>query len=362
MKQATLGRRLSIFFAVGASMLTAIAAAQTPTFAIKALANIPGGTLISVWGINSAGEAVGMVGGGTSICPMGCPAVWSNGVPTPLGPVAGVFGTPPLSINNAGQVVGQIYSGTSVAEAIVWNNGTPTELPLPGPQYTSSLVSHINDAGQAVGSVSSANGGPALPTVWDGLSPTVLGLVSPYPSGVAMGINDSGLVVGTICCTKETDNSAVVWHGTTSTGLPKLENFTGTQAFAVNSSGVVVGMGGAPKESGQVAIAWANHVATNLVGTARSGATALNDRGIIVGFIGAVGAEQAVLWSRIGANVEYLSALINSSVTDKIVLTEATGINNNCVIVANGYNKKTNANNAFVLTLSDQSKCVNGGL
>ncbi len=35
-------------------------------------------------------------------------------------------------------------------------------------------------------------------------------------------------------------------------------------------------------------------------------------------------------------------------------------INDNCVIVANGYVKSTGAKKAFVLTLNDQADCVNG--
>ena len=41
-------------------------------------------------------------------------------------------------------------------------------------------------------------------------------------------------------------------------------------------------------------------------------------------------------------------------------LTEATGINDSCSIVVNGFDRKTNAVEAFLLTLIDASNCVNG--
>jgi hypothetical protein len=54
-----------------------------------------------------------------------------------------------------------------------------------------------------------------------------------------------------------------------------------------------------------------------------------------------------------------LNNLISASAAKEYLLTEATGINNNCTIVANGYSK-TGAYEAFLLKLIDPSRCAKG--
>lgn len=366
MKRATSSGRLSKLLAVGAPLLSAVSlAAQTPTFSVKELPTLPDGPETSVSGINNAGQAVGSITG-DSFCPGGCPAIWSDGTPTLLGAVTGASPGVAYAINNAGQVAGTaVIAGNS--QAVIWNDNNPTLLPSPGTEYTQTFAVAINDSGQVVGEAVGQSGTAQAAIAWEGSTPTVLGLVSGYTGGLAYGINNDGLVVGKICCDVQ-EPEAVVWHGTTATLLPRLKPIQTASgavgngvALAVNNSGLTVGVA-ASATGREEAVAWEDGVAIDL-GTikGKSSATALNDRGIIVGnSVTADGTQHAVIWSRIGAEIADLNTLISATAAAEITLTGATGINNNCTIVANGYTNETKAATAFVLTLNDTSSCVNG--
>jgi probable HAF family extracellular repeat protein len=368
MKQATSSGRWSKLLAVGATFLSAVSlAAQTPVFSVRELPTLPDAPDATVSGINNAGQAVGTIGG-VSFCPGGCPVIWSDGSPTLLGGVTGETTGAAYAINNAGQVAGTaVIAGSS--QAVIWNNNTLTPLPSPGTEYTQTFAVAINDSGQVVGqAVGQANGvAQAVATLWNGSTPTVLGLASGYTVGLAYGINNGGLVVGKLCCDVQ-EPEAVVWHGTTPTLLPRLKPIqTGSGAvgngvaLAVNNSGLAVGIA-ASATGREEAVAWNDGVAIDLgMIEGKSSATAINDRGIIVGnSVTADGTQHAVIWSRIGAEIADLNTLISATAAAEITLTGATGINNNCVIVANGYTNKTQTPTAFVLTLNDTANCVNG--
>jgi probable HAF family extracellular repeat protein len=193
----------------------------------------------------------------------------------------------------------------------------------------------------------------------------VLGLVPGYKTSYANGVNGSGLVVGTICCAKAAEPEAVVWHGTTPTLLATVQSspYPAGKALAANNLGLVAGT--ATNAVGSThAAAWANGVVTDLGALAGylSSATAVNDRGVIVGESATVddGEFHAALWSSVGAAPQDLNKLISAARQAEFLLSGAVGINNSCTIVANGYNRKTGNDEAFLLTLIDSSNCVNG--
>jgi uncharacterized membrane protein len=373
MTESTSAER-SRLLALGALLLSAVGlAAQTPTFTVQPLGNIQGGVAAYVYGVNDADEAVGTVGLGTSVCPDYCAVIWQEGTPTVLQTQANM-GSEATAVNNAGQVAGFIYPNYSDQyTAVVWNNGTPTILPAPAPQFKYSFAYAINDAGQVAGYVFGSGGVPYEAAVWNGLTPMVLGGVPGCATGVALGINGNGLIVGYLGCGKDGVAEAVVWRGTTATLLPIPIKPTlggpGGKAFAVNDSGLIVGSsnnaGGNNTITGFNATAWANGVVTDLgpfpTKEGSSSATALNKQGIIVGKSTWVTHQitHAALWSPIGAAPQDLNTLISATDAKKYLLTEATGINNNCSIVANGYSK-TGAYEAFLLKLIAPSSCVNG--
>jgi uncharacterized membrane protein len=281
--------------------------------------------------------------------------------------VAAASGSNSTGVNNTDQIAGLAYTNGEPDLAVVWNNGTPTLLPAPGPQYTQTFASSINNAGQIAGIVLEPDNRGQTPLVWNGSTPTILGLVSGYKTGRATGINSNGLIVGEICC-DDLYPEAVVWRGTTPTLLPRLQASggatTGGEAVAVNDLGLIVG-----ELSGTgslvYAVAWENGVVTNLgwVGAGTSAApTAVNIQGVIVGksTIEGPAIEHAALWSRVGAAPQDLNTLISASQAAEFELIDATGINDHCTIAANGRTRKTGAYVALLLTLIDPASCVNG--
>jgi probable HAF family extracellular repeat protein len=369
MKPAISPGRWSNFLALGASLLSAICmAAQSPTFTVHVLGNISGGISAYVTGINNAGDAVGEVTG-TTVCAGHCAVVWQAGAPTLLGAVAGAMGSTAYSVNTAGQVSGIANMSPSIVQGVIWNNGIPTLLDAPSSQYISTYGIFVNRAGHVVGSTLESQNRKELPIVWDGPTPTVLGIVSGYTTGSASGINNSGVIVGSVCCDLGVPE-AVMWSGTTPSLLPRLQASQsgpaaiGGQAVAVNNLGLIVGHA-APATDLEYAVAWENGVVTDLgwIGAgSRAAPAAVNDQGIIVGEsateAGAI--EHAALWSRVGAAPQDLNSLISAAQAEEFEITGATGINDNCTITANGLVRKTSANVALLLTLIDAANCVNG--
>jgi uncharacterized membrane protein len=340
-------------FAVAAPWLAAASFAQTAMFSVKELANIPGATEAYAYGINNAGNVVGVVCGST--CAGARPVIWTNGTPTLLGDVAGSTATFATSINNAGQAVG--YAGG--VGAVIWNNGTPTVLPA-NAYATQGVAYSVNDAGQVVGVAA------VTPIEWNGVSPTTLGVLPGLTTSArAYGINNSGLIVGILCCSSGNQTvRAVVWHGTVPTLLPRLVAGTGSsEAFAVNDSGLVVGEAGPNYWQVELAAAWAGDTVTSL-GTLNtvSSALAVNNRGVIVGQsdTDSAGDYHAVIWSRVGAPIQDLNKLISATAAAEVVLSGAFAINDHCTIVAQGYTRKTNMYQAFLLILNDPTQCVKG--
>jgi uncharacterized membrane protein len=352
MNGATTTGWMVTLFAVAAPWFSAVSLGQTAMFSVKELPNIPGATEAYAYGINDAGDVIGVVCESTA-CPGARPVVWSNGTPTLLGAVAGSTTTFATSINNAGQVVG--YAGG--VGAVIWNNGTPTVLPA-NAYATQGIAYSVNDAGQVVGDAA------VTPIEWNGVTPTTLGVLPGLStSAAAYGINNSGFIVGILCCTDDTVR-AVVWHGTVPTLLPRLVAGTGSsEAFAVNDSGLVVGEAGTNYELVVQAAAWAGDTITSL-GTLNtmSSAFAVNNRGVIVGQsdTDSAGDYHAVIWGRVGAPIQDLNRLISATAAAEVVLTEALAINDHCTIAAQGYTRKTNMHQAFLLILNDPSQCVKG--
>jgi len=380
MKRSTSGARWTILL-FGAAFLSAICLAQSPTFSVQVLGDLSGGGAAIAHGINTAGEVAGNTDGSLPGCTDGCAVIWSNATPTPLGRVKGAGGSQAYSLNNAGQVAGAATTSTTT-EAVVWKNGTPTVLPSPGPQYTETVAFSINDSGQAVGYALDplADGFDDIVQVeWNGSTLTVLGGVSgcsqtqstEYLHVQSLAINNNGLVVGTIGCGDYT--LPVVWHGTTATPLPVVggSGHGGGQAVGVNDLDLIVGLSGLLPSDGYGLIdccepvAWDKGVLTHLarLSPGYAGvATAANNRGIIVGQSATIDSTQyhATLWSSVGADAQDLNSLISASVGEQYMLTDAIGINDSCTILVNGFDRNTGADEAFLLTLIDESSCVNG--
>jgi hypothetical protein len=143
------------------------------------------------------------------------------------------------AVNNLGQIVGYLYETVSKRstryEAVVWNNGTPSILPLP-PGATSQLASNINDAGIVAGIVDSR-----YPARWtprsDGGYDVVVANIDTSPSNLDVSIDACGRIAG------GSNSGAWIWDGTSPPVM--IPGLRGPGYFAyirdLNESGLLVG-------------------------------------------------------------------------------------------------------------------------
>jgi len=160
--------------------------------------------------------------------PLGCrpAAKWENGALVTLPILGGLGDSNAIDINNSGQIVGQgslLLSPTgggdsqpiSAARAVLWQNGTMTEL---GTLLEESSADAINDAGEIVGASVSPTG--TIATRWRSGVMEALPALGGSDSG-AVSINNAGKIVGSA-----TDAGgawhAVLWQGGAAVDLATL--------------------------------------------------------------------------------------------------------------------------------------------
>lgn len=210
-------------------------------------------------------------------------------------------------INDFGQIVG--YSETAVPDPngedvctfgthltcrpFVWQVFHMSALPTLG--GNNGQASAINNRGQIVGfaedgTVDSScpagktNNRTQLPVLWENGKAKAKALPTGHdPSGNALWINDKGQIVG-FTGTCAATSHAVVWNNNNINTLP--DNKTGAEAFANNNRGQIVGFVGAPDNGTPNAALWQNDTLTNLgllPGDAGGIASGINDKGQVVG-------------------------------------------------------------------------------
>lgn len=141
--------------------------------------------------INDNGQSVGWMTASDRV-----PVRWDDLSPVilPL-PVGEQYGSSfAYAINNAGQIAGRLQH-----DPIRWDQDVPTMLDLlPGTYLGSdnSTVSDINNAGQVVGWLVESQTGNFKPVIWNDTTPSALPLPDGISRGYALGLNDLGQVVG----------------------------------------------------------------------------------------------------------------------------------------------------------------------
>jgi probable HAF family extracellular repeat protein len=309
------------------------ASAATTTYTMTDLGNLGGG-VSQGFGINASGEVAGRsylnkvfffkCGRHTCRFTQNDPFSWIAGTMTDLGTFNAMTMSEATAVNGAGDVV-----GGSNGDAFLVHNGKMTDL---GPGQATG----INGFGEIVGNSQGA-------FLISGKTRTTLPDLSSYGGGGfsgASGINDNHQIAGS------SDNAsgyshAVMWSNGTITDLGTLGG-TQSAAYAVNNLGQVTGWAHTASEATHVFL-WSNGTMTDLgtFGLDPVG-EAINNHGVIGGQSG----NGAWIWSN--GTFQNLNNLIPPG--SGFTLNDATAVNDNGQIIADGSNNTTGQAHAFLLT------------
>jgi probable HAF family extracellular repeat protein len=241
---------------------------------MRGLPNFPGGNNGFATGANNLGQVVGWAENGVhdpTCCTSGptchqvlqfLPAVWELGPPDqihdlPL--ISGDTSGAATAINDNGQIVGisgicdQAVGRHTAKHAVLWENGTVTDIYPNPPAPWWNTPTAINQRGDVVGFA----GDPAFVEgdvlhafMWtreDGIR-QLKPLPNRTPKHVdseAYGINEARQVVGVSCDADQVDCRAVIWdHGNTPTDLNDFKgSYSGFLALAkdINNKGEITG-------------------------------------------------------------------------------------------------------------------------
>jgi probable HAF family extracellular repeat protein len=170
------------------------------------------------------------------------PVLWEEGEIQELPTLAGDTDGSANAINDEGQAVGQTGNCTNAFHAVLWRNGTATDLGTLEGLLLQPLA--IDNRGQIVGFAFSPDFTTILAFLWQNGVATNLGTLPPDVFSLALGINDKGQIVGDSCDVSFSCR-AFLWQDGTMTELnnlvhdrnaPFLEN-----ANSINSRGQIAG-------------------------------------------------------------------------------------------------------------------------
>jgi len=203
--------------------------------------------------INNSGQVVGYAENGMvdSTCPAGItnnrvdlPVLWDKGKAQPLPTIGSDPDGVAFGINNRGQAVG--YSGTCTAAnyAVVWENGTATQLPDLG--TPGGIAFAINGHNQIVGQAVNSEG-IALAAIWENNTVRSLGVLLPGDAAAfATSINNRGQVVGSSFDSSSNWSHGLIWENGRMFDLnqlfPASSNLYVISASNINESGQIAGM------------------------------------------------------------------------------------------------------------------------
>lgn len=181
------------------------------------------------------------------------PVIWENGKPHKFPTFPGDPDGFATAINDQGQAVGASGSclfvfPTSDAHALLWQNGTLTNLGNLGGTAGPNNAQDINNQGQVVGFSVLADNTTIHAFLWENGVMSDLGALPP-PLGIAsigFGINEKGQVVGT-SIDEQGDPHAFIWQQGVMTELNDLAPADSPlfmlDGFNINSHGEIVGDG-----------------------------------------------------------------------------------------------------------------------
>jgi probable HAF family extracellular repeat protein len=264
---------------------------------------------------------------------------YGAGTMTDLGTLGGLYAQG-LAINLSGAVAGYSRTSTGNNEAFVAQSANMTGLGSLVPGGSSEAFA-INDSG-TVGGWSTASDGRQHAFLDIGGKMTDLGLL-PGEGGIytsALGINNSNQVVGGGDNAASYERAFLYSNGK----MTDLGTLGGPQAvaYAINNNGQIVGSAQTSTDASH-AFLYTNGKMTDL-GTFGLDPVpeAINNHGVIVGQSG----NGAFIWS--AGTFQALNNLITPG--SGFVLDDATAINDNGQIVANGHSTTNYQGHAFLLS------------
>jgi probable HAF family extracellular repeat protein len=244
--------------------------------------------------------------------------IWQSGKMRDLGTLGGsgrssVSGSGAWGVNERGEVVGWAETKLGDRHAFLWRAGKMIDLGTLGGE--DSVASAINDRGQVAG-VSDTKSGVEHAFLWGNGKMRDLGTVG--GGLVVEGVNERGQVVG---WSTSGYGRAFVWEK----GRMRRLSASG-QAFDISERGDVVGHIG--RTGRQHAFLWQDgkmHDLGTLPGGQLSDASAINERGLIVGAGQTkTGAVHAVLYER--GKLTDLSTLLGKTFSDATAINERSEI------------------------------------
>jgi len=256
--------------------------------AMRRLLPFPGGNNGFATGANNLGQVVGWAENGVHDPTCCCqsdpghqvlqflPAVWDLGSgdqihDLPL--ISGDSSGAATAINDNGQIVGisgicdQAVGRHTAKHAVLWENGTVTDIYPDAPAPWWNTPTAINQHGDVVGFAgdpTDVEGNILHAFIWtkdNGIQvlKPLRGRVPQHVDSEAYGINEAGQVVGVSCAADQVDCRAVIWnHGVYPTDLndPDLKgSYSGFLASAkdINNKGEITGRAIDPNTSALIA-------------------------------------------------------------------------------------------------------------
>jgi probable HAF family extracellular repeat protein len=276
--------------------------------------------------------------------PMAQPARAASGYTITVIPAApGTNNASPTSINAQGVVVGVLFSkdasDSTIVDAFAYQNGKTSLLPRIGSR---SYADAVNASGVVVGSSIDQAASQSQAVKWENGQGVILpGFGS---DSAAYSINDKGDLAGsaTVSASGANWTHAVAWINGAVTDLGTLGGDS-SEASSINASGQIAGASGTKAGAGSLllddtahAFLWTNGVMTDLgtLGGDSSSATALNDKGQIVGWSGTTPGGGALAFDPSARAFVWDSGqMVNLGGLPGGSISSAASINNNGVIV-----------------------------
>ena len=203
--------------------------------------------------------------------------MWHNGTVTDLGSL-GPYNSSAYAVNNAGHAVGGAGVDVNKTVAVLFADGQVTPLRA-GDAY--STANAINNHDVVVGSAAMADG-HNWAYAWQAGTMTELAHLPRWDRSVAYDVNDKGEIVGQAVLT-DGSTVAVIWSAGGVAVLPNLPHAESRNtAWAINERGEIAG--GAMDLNGKGrAVIWRNGKVVKVLGTQPSYATGINDSSHVVG-------------------------------------------------------------------------------